>query len=137
MVQHEKIGGATRKKKQMNDFRLALKICNLSDMGYKGAKFTWNNCQNNRDFIEEQLDKMVGNNEWCRPFSDVTVQILLAKASDHKPLLITILREKEDHQAFPRGFKFEASWLLDEENNNIVQEAWAKSKGGLTAAGVA
>jgi hypothetical protein len=135
VAQHEKVGGAHRKEEQMNEFRVALEVCNLSDMGYRGAKFTWNNRQHNEDFIKERLDRVVGNKEWMGLFSDVMVQVLSTNVSDHKPLLIAMMKETEDRRVRSSGFKFEASWLLDEEYNRVVQEVWIETEGGITAIG--
>lgn len=51
------------------------------------------------------------------------MQVLTARTSDHKPLLTNFSKEKEERVFFQMGFKFEASWLLDDEYHNIIQEA--------------
>jgi hypothetical protein len=79
----------------------------------------------------------VGNNEWREMFFDVGVYVLPSRASDHKPLLITCMNNNYERRPYSKGFKFEASWLLDDEYNNIVQETWSGAEGGLTAASVA
>ena len=38
--QGEKVGGALRCDGQMEQFRNVLKYCGLSDLGFKGSKFT-------------------------------------------------------------------------------------------------
>ena len=38
---HEKLGGRVRPKNQMKEFREALEVCCLADLGYRGAKYTW------------------------------------------------------------------------------------------------
>jgi hypothetical protein len=120
----------------MEDFRLALEYCSLSDMGYKGAKFTWNNKQSDGGFIKERLDRVLGNNRWREICSDVGVQVLPSRASDHKPLLIALMTDQDEHRYVSRGFKFEVSWLLDEDYSHVVQEAWHGDGGSFTAAGV-
>jgi hypothetical protein len=42
--QSEKWGANPRREGQMELFRYALEKCNLSDLGYSGARFTWTNC---------------------------------------------------------------------------------------------
>jgi hypothetical protein len=117
----------------MSVFKQVLEECNFSDMGHKGAKFTWNNGQSDEGYIKERLDRVVRNNEWRGLFSEVTVHILPSRVSNHKPLLITLLRHEEECHIFSKGFKFEASWLLDEEYNDIVRAAWANKEGGFSA----
>jgi nucleoside-triphosphatase THEP1 len=68
-------------------------------------------------------------------FSDVMVQVLSTNVSDHKPLLIAMMKETEDRRVRSSGFKFEASWLLDKEYNRVVQEVWIETEGGITAIG--
>ena len=38
---HEKLGGRARPENQMKEFREALDICCLADLGYRGVKYTW------------------------------------------------------------------------------------------------
>jgi exonuclease III len=40
----EKWGGGGRPNSQMEAFRQTLENCGLSDLGYRGPKFTWSNC---------------------------------------------------------------------------------------------
>ena len=39
----EKLGRAERAERQMQDFREALEVCGLKDLGFKGSWFAWNN----------------------------------------------------------------------------------------------
>lgn len=52
----EKWGGAVRREGQMGKFRTVQEKCGLSDLGYKGSKFTWTNCRHDESFIKERLD---------------------------------------------------------------------------------
>jgi hypothetical protein len=45
----------------MELFRTALEQCNLSDLGYKGSRFTWTNCQPGGNFVKVHLDHAVAN----------------------------------------------------------------------------
>lgn len=134
---HEKVGGARRKEEHMAEFRSALETCNLSDLGYKGAKFTWNNRQNDGSFIKERLDRVLSNNEWRGLNPNALEQVLPSIVSGHKPLLVMVCKEKEARRFLLRSFKFEASWLLDDDYNIVVQGAWNADAGGSTAVEVA
>lgn len=37
----EKVGGAPREKKRMEEFRDVLEECQLMDIGFLGTRFTW------------------------------------------------------------------------------------------------
>lgn len=86
--QEEKEGGAVRQEWQMQPFRDALESCNLQDLGYKGAQFTWTNCRYDGEFIKECLDRAVANSEWSTIFREATVHVLAARSSDHKPIWV-------------------------------------------------
>jgi hypothetical protein len=108
----------------MEQFRLALEICNLSDLGFKGPKLTWKNRRGDKGYIKERLDRVLANNEWIGLFEEVSVQVMAERLSNHKPLLVRIMKEREERVPFQKGFKFEASWLMDKEYNNIIKD-WA------------
>lgn len=63
--QSEKSGGPLRHESYMVQFRVALEECKLSDLGFRGSKFTWTNCRTDGTFIKERLDQAVANREWC------------------------------------------------------------------------
>jgi exonuclease III len=124
--QDEKMGGALRRESQMDQFREALENCGLSDLGYKGAKFTWSNCQHDGNFIQERLDRAVANKAWCELIATYEVQVLAARSSDHTPLFLQMLDEDEAPIYYSKSFKFEASWLADGECLEVINDAWGR-----------
>jgi hypothetical protein len=64
----------------MEAFKRALEDCKLSDLGYKGSKFTWNNGCAGREFTKEHLDRGVANKEWCEIHSNVTIPVLACRS---------------------------------------------------------
>lgn len=56
LIQNEKYGPARRPYGQMEDFRATLEECRLSDLRYKGDKYTWYNNREGSDFTKERLD---------------------------------------------------------------------------------
>jgi exonuclease III len=132
LTQGEKTGAVLRKERQMDQFREALEGCNLHDLGFTGAPFTWNNGRHDESFVKERLDRAVANMEWKAIFQEVRVFVLAARASDHKPLLLQYTEVVEGRQDYYRGFKFEAKWHLDEEYNSIMEEAWHEGTTGDT-----
>jgi hypothetical protein len=82
----EKFGGSGRQRGLMENFQMALEESRLSELGYVGPKFTWNNGQEGADFIKERLDRVVANKEWCEAHSDVEVVVGPAICYDHSPL---------------------------------------------------
>ena len=108
----------------MELFRSTLEKCNLSDLGFTGSRFMWTNCQPDENFIKVRLDKAVANNQWCSMFIGASVQVLAARSSDHKPLLLVLDTNLQENSKSRRGFKFEMSWTLEEGYQQIVEEAW-------------
>jgi exonuclease III len=131
LVQEEKTGVVHRKERQMGQFRDALDTCNLRDLGFIGARYTWTNKRHDENFVSERLDRAVANPQWKAIYSVVNVFVLAGRASDHKPILMQFGHDVEERPEYYRSFKFEAKWQLDEEFNDIVKEAW---NGGLEGA---
>ncbi|XP_059429046.1 uncharacterized protein LOC132162844 [Corylus avellana] len=122
--QEEKVGGDVRRESQMEQFRMVLEDCGLSDMGYKGSKFTWTNCHKDGTFMKERLDRAVANRAWCEMYINREVQVLAARSSDHKPLLLKIFDAEIAQPNYHKSFKFEAKWLADGECMEVIKKAW-------------
>jgi hypothetical protein len=93
-------------------------------MSFKGSKYTWTNGRSDSTFTKERLDRVVANKEWRSMFKEVVIHVLAGRTSDHKPLLIECTEKGEEKVRGKKGFKFEAKWMLDEECNNIIHDAW-------------
>jgi exonuclease III len=131
LTQEEKTGPVMRKEKQMDQFRTALEVCQLKDLGYKGAKHTWTNGRQDDNFIKERLDRAVANMEWIALFREVTVYVLAARASDHKPLLLRLMhQDSEANPKYAKSFKFEAKWHQEEDYGDVLNEAWQEGSYG-------
>lgn len=126
----EKWGAALRRESQMEAFRDTLEICQLNDLGFIGPKFTWTNGRDGHEFTKERLDRALGNMEWCNTFIRAEVHILEARSSDHKPLLVQFDGAQKLKLANKRGFRFEASWALDDDYKEVVREAWGARRQG-------
>ncbi|KAL5539506.1 hypothetical protein UlMin_045993 [Ulmus minor] len=88
---HEKQGGAARAQYLMNAFREATSYCGLTDLGFRGPKFTWIRGKN-ACLVQERLDRMLGNGGWLEVFPNSLVHHLNLRGSDHRPLLVELLR---------------------------------------------
>jgi hypothetical protein len=126
-------GGIQRREAQMDLFRNTLENCQLSDLGFIGPKFTWVNSRFDGTYIRERLDRAVANRQLCNLHGRSVVNVLAAYSSDHNPLAMTIFSREENEVRQQRGFKVEASWMLDDEYNGIVQQAWDEGELGDTA----
>jgi hypothetical protein len=117
----------------MEDFRNALDDCYLGDLGFTGPRFTWSNNCHNRTYTQERLDRALANSGWCEMYKSAGVEVMAARASNHHPLLVTFNTHKSRRLRGRRCFKFEASWILDEEYGQIIQKAWDSDGDGVVA----
>ncbi|KAL5563133.1 hypothetical protein UlMin_032880 [Ulmus minor] len=127
LFSHEKQGGDDRAHYLMSNFRETLNYCGLADLGFRGPKFTW--CRGKAtNLIQERLDRMLGNTEWMDLFPNSRVHHLNLRGSDHRPLLIELLRADEFSflgKSWKRGrFHFEEAWVDEAGCSNIIKEHW-------------
>ncbi|KAL5543310.1 hypothetical protein UlMin_007094 [Ulmus minor] len=118
LFNHEKQGGAARAQYLMCYFREALNVCGLADLGYRGPKFAWNKRMKSC-FVQERLDRMLGNSGWLDLFPNSLIHHLSLRGSDHRPLLVELLRADESTKIAKickRGqFHFEEAWVDERE----------------------
>ncbi|KAL5578184.1 hypothetical protein UlMin_019883 [Ulmus minor] len=124
---HEKQGGAKRAHYLMSYFREAINLCGLADLGFRGPKFTWNRGKK-ACLIQERLDRMLGNSGWLDLFPNSLIHHLSLRGSDHRPLLVELLRADEFSnfgKIWKRGrFHFEEAWVDEVECSNIIKDHW-------------
>ena len=118
---------------QMEEFRCDLEENGLADLGYRGFPFTWTNRRLGEANTRLCLDRAVANIEWKSRFSDCLVTHLGTHASDHLPLLMQTKMNKVLRGGDTRSFKFEENWLMLDECEKVVEEAWV-SGGRLESA---
>lgn len=73
----------------METFIAVLEECGLSDLGYKGDRFTWRN-KRDGDFTKERLGCALGNSVWLNLYKNYIVSNLAANCSYHSPLPINL-----------------------------------------------
>jgi hypothetical protein len=89
----EKWGGNNRSSSQMRRFQLALEECELSDLGFRGPKYTWSNCRESWEYIKECIDRGVANVEWCELFPSAEIQVMGQSNSDHAMLILSLISQ--------------------------------------------
>jgi hypothetical protein len=134
MFSFEKQGGIPRPQICMDRFRDALNFCNLNDLGFEGDIFTWRNNNFRVDgYIRERLDRDVANPIWCARFPCYKVVNGNPEHSDHRPIMVEtgeVARSRWCGSGEVNK-RFEARWLLEEDCDTIVTNAWnlAKQRG--------
>lgn len=77
------------------------------------------------------MDRVFANSEWKSLFPDVLVDVLPAITSDHKSLLLSILKHKWRKVVW--HFRFEAYWLNDEECREVVKKEMGVGRGNAVS----
>lgn len=95
----------------------------LIDLGFIGPKFTWSNMKQGWSYIKEKLDKVVGNIEWRRKFTEAIFCILTAGGSDHFSILFV---PNSNNIKLFRPFRFHDMSFRDKECENIIKNGWVK-----------
>ncbi|KAG8474111.1 hypothetical protein CXB51_033599 [Gossypium anomalum] len=83
--------GLPAEQRRMEAFREVLEDCQLMDIGYSGAWFTWERGNLPKTNIRERLDRGVANEKWMNLFPSGGIQHLPYSMSDHCPLLLNTL----------------------------------------------
>jgi hypothetical protein len=120
----EQRGAVSKTRRQMEEFQRALVDCCLSDLGFSGPKFTWNNGREGNGFTQERLDRVVANGEWCAFFTNIDVAVLANRSSDHHPLLINYMKEAGTIRRKNNLFRVEDSWKAHPDYRDTVKQIW-------------
>ncbi|KAK4389947.1 hypothetical protein Sango_2331700 [Sesamum angolense] len=117
--------GASRPRRQIEEFRSCLYDCQLIDLGYSGYKYTWCNHRETPDTVRTHLDRACAMTGWRTKFPNVNVEAVAAGGSDHNPLLINLEADKGPrHTQRHKIFRFEAMWTLSEECEDVIKDSW-------------
>ncbi|KAL6144500.1 hypothetical protein ACLB2K_055192 [Fragaria x ananassa] len=119
---HEKLGGNAWVSNQGRFLRNFMNSNELSDLGFKGQKFTWKSHWETDDgHIYERLDRGLANARWLECWPNTTVFHGTRIGSDHCPLLV----DTEPYMGIgPKLFKFEASWIREDACAQILNRCW-------------
>jgi hypothetical protein len=119
----EHFSGTPRPVRQMEDFRDALNICHLHDLGFSGTPYTYDNKRKGSANVRVRLDRAVATHSWRDLFCDTTVQHLVSPCSDHQPILINLMQEQRRCNQAPRR-QYEVFWERSMELPEKIAAAW-------------
>ncbi|KAF5443040.1 hypothetical protein F2P56_035635 [Juglans regia] len=114
----------------MNMFRNVLERGGLFDLSWRGDKFTWSNKHDNETFTKERLDKVVANLRWKEIYKEGWLEVLTARCSDHRPLLLSMNQVLSIVWRRRRMFRDEARWSLEEGCEEVIKNAWTMRQVG-------
>jgi len=82
-----------RGEQQMANFREALNVCELTDLGFTGTPYTYSNKREGRQNVKVHLDRAVADNAWRDIFGEAQLKHLVSCRSDHFPVLLQFEQE--------------------------------------------
>jgi hypothetical protein len=102
-------------------FNYIINSCELRDLEMSGCQFTWSN--NHASPTLEKLDRFLVSKEWELLFPLTTVHKLAREVSDHNPLILDTMENREQRS---REFRFEKRWLKEDSFVSRVDRIWAR-----------
>jgi endonuclease/exonuclease/phosphatase family metal-dependent hydrolase len=116
----------TLRPSRWNDmFNYIINTCELRELDMAGGQYTWSN--NHSTPTLEKLDRFLVSKEWELLFPLTTVHKLAREVSDHNPLILDTMENREQRS---REFRFEKRWLKEEDFLLRVDKVWAKAVTG-------
>ncbi|PNY14675.1 ribonuclease H [Trifolium pratense] len=127
LAQEDKKGNHPHPNWLCNGFRSAVCDCDLTDIHLEGYPFTWTKSRGSPNVIEERLDRAMANSKWLMNFPNVKLVNLLTSHSDHSPILLQNSPMTRNGKSY--SFRFENSWLKEEDIGVVVEEGWGRERG--------
>ena len=90
LAAEEHFGNNEREAWQMAGFQQAVADCGLSDLGYTGLPYTWDNRQEGDRNVKVRLDRGLGDQKFMDVLSETSVKHVPLTHSDHSALLIEV-----------------------------------------------
>lgn len=109
----------------MSIFRDALADCDLTDLGFVGLPYTYDNGREAAANVKVRLDRAVADTGWRDLFGDAKLHHVVSSRSDHYPLLLEV--RKENWERHKKVFRYEIMWERMEALAIQVQEAWCEA----------
>ena len=97
------------------------------DLGFSGCKFTsakgrWGNAS-----IKRRLNRGIANMSWRLAYPGASIVHFGAIKSDHAPIL---LDTNPQSNFAHRPFRFEVTWLRDDQCHEVIESAWKDQVAG-------
>jgi hypothetical protein len=90
------------------------------DIHLEGYPFTWTKSGGTDRMIEERLDRALASSDWLAIFPNAKLRNIFSSHSDHSPILLHC--SPAVTRNFKHDFKFENSWLLEEDIGDVVHD---------------
>ena len=121
--EHEQFGGQDRPERQMDGFRDAVHTCGLTDLGYIGLPYTWDNRQQGSHNVKVRLDRGLACAGFLNLFRTVRVWHVQTTESDHCSLVVECVKGSQRRRG-RRRFRYEHMWRRHPAYTQAVETAW-------------
>lgn len=125
MSNEEKSGGAIRSDASFWDFRNMAENCKIKELRYTGNCLSWIGVRD-RAWVQCRLDRSFGNSEWFSLFPRSNMEYLEMWASDHRPIRILFVLEKEDPSR--STFFFDNRCINKPGFEEVVKQSWGSTE---------
>ncbi|KAL8474361.1 hypothetical protein ACS0TY_030994 [Phlomoides rotata] len=106
----------------LRGFMDVIATCGVWDVDLIGHPFTWSRGRGTPCFVEERLDRAMGNSLWHDLYPDAKLFNLVSPISDHSAIVLdwapVVTRQNY------KGFRFENNWLEEKDFPNVVRKCW-------------
>ena len=125
LSEDDKFGGRAVSVSRSLLFKECLDKCNMIDIGFSGPRFTWTNKREFQALIQERIDRVFVNPNWCLLYPEARVVHLTRCHSNHCPILLEL--QPRINRGRKRPFSFQTCWLSEPSFPSIVSQAWRDS----------
>lgn len=126
MSHDEKWGCKQKANNLLTDFLTAINNYKLTNLGFKGLKYTWCNNREGNACVSERLDRCLATASWRDHFQHTVVRHGTVAYSDHLPLWVEkepMVKRRSKHKIF----LFEAIWTHETDCQRIIEQIWDKA----------
>lgn len=120
----EKNGRVSHPRYLCEGFANAITDCNLSDLGFRGERFTWERGRGSSTWVQERLDRGLATQSWKDLFPRAEIQVLEVSTSDHLLCIWVLIKKcmlREEGVFGSRMFGFVTMNVLTSLENAGIQ----------------
>ncbi|XP_026410929.1 uncharacterized protein LOC113306174 [Papaver somniferum] len=130
MHDHDRSTYSTPTTTEYPEIQTILDNSDLSDLGYIGNRFTWNNRQYGNNCIYARLDRALVNGHWLNHYGCTPVHHIDTIGSDHIPIILETTSVSFQGSKPYRYFK---CWGSDPSVREVIKNAYSKDVRGSSS----